>query len=216
MNYIKVFWDRSCGYLISILFPDKEEILSTDSFQTLTKAVNDNPYIFSIFYYKNAVVKKLIKFIKYKGDKKVTKQISKIIYDYLLEDISEKIEISNFVRPIIIPIPATRHRMKEHGFNQCDRIVYYIEQIDQDKYFEYNYKTLVKIKENQSQAHTKNRIGRLKNIKNSFAVCMPEKIKNRNIILIDDVWTTGATLEEARKELLKAGARSVVAYTIAH
>jgi len=216
MNYIKVFWDRSCGYLISILFPDKEEILSTDSFQTLTKAVNDNPYIFSIFYYKNAVVKKLIKFIKYKGDKKVTKQISKIIYDYLLEDISEKIEIHNFTNPIIIPIPATRHRMREHGFNQCERIVKYIEKMDENNYFNFEYKNLIKIKESESQAHAKNKVERFKNIKNSFAILTAEKIIRRNIILIDDVWTTGATLEEARKELLKAGARSVVAYTIAH
>ena len=56
---------------------------------------------------------------------------------------------------------------------------------------------------------------RMKNIKNSFGVNSKERIQGRNIILIDDVWTTGATINEARQELLKAGAKNVIAYTIA-
>lgn len=216
MNYLKVLIERSCGYLIDIFFPPRKQILTTNNFQTLPKAVNDNSHIFSILYYKNAEVKKIIKLIKYKGDKKTTKQASLVIYDYLLEDISEKIELANFTKPIIVPIPATKHRMKEHGFNQCERIVRYIEQMDNDNFFEYSYNNLMKVKENLSQAHTKSRQERLDNIKNSFSVIYPEILKGRNIILIDDVWTTGATIEEARKELLKSGAREVAAYTIAH
>lgn len=216
MNYLKVFLEKICGYLISVLFAPQENVLTNQNFFTLPKAVNDNPHIFSIFYYKNATVKKLIKKIKYKGDRNATLQASKVLYDYLLEDTSEKLEMNNFAHPIIMPIPATKHRMKEHGFNQCERIVKYIEKLDQNNYFRFSYNELIKIKENESQAHTKNRIERLKNIKNSFAIKHPEIVREQNIILIDDVWTTGATLEEARKELLEEGARSVVAYTIAH
>jgi competence protein ComFC len=216
MNYLKVFIKSFCGYLIDVFFLPREEILTTNNFHSLPKAVNDNPHIFSIFYYKNAPIKKLIKLIKYKGDKKATKQASQVMYDYLLEDISEKLEFNNYTRPIIIPIPATKHRMKEYGFNQCQRIVQYIEKIDKNNTFDFSYNNLVKIKDNLSQAHTKNRLDRLKNIKNSFAVRMPEKIQKRNILLVDDVWTTGSTIEEARTELLKAGAREVLAYTIAH
>ncbi len=216
MNYLKVYFKKICGYLINILFPSRQDILTTDNFQTLPKAVNDNQNIFSIFYYKNTDVKKLVKLIKYKGDRRATSQASKVIYDYLLEDISEKMELYNFTRPIIIPIPATRHRMKEHGFNQCERIVRCIENIDKSSFFEFSYNNLVKIKENLSQAHTKNKLDRIKNIKNSFSVKFPKRIYARNIILIDDVWTTGATIEEARRELFREGAREVVAYTIAH
>jgi competence protein ComFC len=42
------------------------------------------------------------------------------------------------------------------------------------------------------------------------------EIKNRNIILIDDVTTTGATLKEAKKILKKSGAKNIIAFTIAH
>jgi predicted amidophosphoribosyltransferase len=127
MNYLKVFWNKTCGYLISVIFPQKIEILTNENFEKLTKAVNDNLYIFSIFYYKNADIKRLIKLIKYKGNRDATKKVSGVIYDYLLEDVSERIELYNFTKPMIIPIPATKHRMREFGFNQCERMVKYIE-----------------------------------------------------------------------------------------
>lgn len=216
MNYIKVFSEKICGYLIDTLFPKTNRLLTNENLYSLPKAENNEPYIFSIFYYKNATIKKLIKLIKYKGNKEATKQASGVIYEYLLEDMSEKMEINNFIKPIIIPLPATKHRMKEYGFNQCERIVKCIEKKDSEKYFEFLYDLLIKIKDCKSQAHTKNRVERLKNIKNSFGVNLKDRIRGRNIILIDDVWTTGATINEARSELLKAGAKNVIAYTIAH
>ena len=216
MNYLKLFLYKSCGYLIDTLFTPKNTTFDIIKLHLLPTAVNDSSYIYSLYYYKNADVKKIIKLIKYKGDRKTTEYISKLLHDYLLEDISEKLEIYNFSKPIIIPIPATKQRMKKYGFNQCDRITKNIEKIDKNRDFEYLYNILIKIKDNESQAHTSSKTERIKNIKNSFAVFSPEKILKRNIILIDDVWTTGATLDEAKGELLKAGAKSVVAYTIAH
>ena len=56
----------------------------------------------------------------------------------------------------------------------------------------------------------------MKNLIGSFIVKNKEEIKNRNIILIDDITTTGATLNEARKTLKKAGAKKIVAFTVAH
>ena len=216
MNYLKVFLEKSCGYLMDMLFGRSEKILTNENWNELPKADNNNPNIFSIFCYKNATIKKLIKLIKYKGNKLAAKQASLVLYDYLIEDISEKLEINNFTKPIIIPLPATKHRMKEYGFNQCERIVRFIEKLDTEKIFRYSYNSLVKIKDNQSQAYTKSKIERLENIIDSFGVNLKDEIKAQNIIIIDDVWTTGATINEARKELLKAGAREVVAYTIAH
>ena len=77
---------------------------------------------------------------------------------------------------------------------------------------------LIKPKETKHQARIHNRGERLKNIIGSFAIKNTEKnlLKNRNIILIDDIITTGATLTEARKTLKKAGARKIIAFTVAH
>ena len=79
---------------------------------------------------------------------------------------------------------------------------------------------LIKPKETEHQARIENRKERLKNIQGSFAVKNTanniNSIKNKNIILIDDITTTGATLAEARKVLKQAGARKVIAFTVAH
>ena len=77
---------------------------------------------------------------------------------------------------------------------------------------------LIKPKETEHQARIENRQKRLKNILGSFSVKNEkvELVKGRNIILIDDIATTGATLNEARKILKQAGAGKIIAFTIAH
>jgi predicted amidophosphoribosyltransferase len=75
---------------------------------------------------------------------------------------------------------------------------------------------LVKIEDTEHQARIKDRNVRLKNLAGTFAVKNPELIAKKNIILIDDVTTTGATLNEARRTLKKSGARKVIAFTVAH
>lgn len=62
----------------------------------------------------------------------------------------------------------------------------------------------------------KNRAERLKNQKNVFKLKNPEKIKNQNIILFDDVYTTGATINEARKILKKAGTKNIKVIVLTH
>jgi predicted amidophosphoribosyltransferase len=74
--------------------------------------------------------------------------------------------------------------------------------------------TLVRIKKTKQQAKIHKKQDRLSNQQGVFAVTC--NIKGKDILLIDDVTTTGATLEEARNTLLKAGARSVHAATVAH
>ena len=78
------------------------------------------------------------------------------------------------------------------------------------------YYIIKKKQEDYSKIQIENRNKRLKNIIGSFLVKNQELIKNRNIILIDDVTTTGATLSEAKKVLKQAGARKIIAFTIAH
>ena len=79
-----------------------------------------------------------------------------------------------------------------------------------------NKNILVKTRNTEHQARIGERSARLKNLVGSFAVKNPELVAHRNIILIDDVTTTGATLAEARKVLRAAQARKVIAFTIAH
>jgi len=65
------------------------------------------------------------------------------------------------------------------------------------------------------QVETKDRVSRLKNLNKSFSVKNSALIKNKIILLIDDVSTTGATINEASKVLKKAGAKEIIGVVVA-
>jgi len=136
----------------------------------------------------------------------------------ILEELSELSVMENFHDAILMPIPLSRQRYKERGYNQAELICESLVDLDKDVNFKFEKNILIKPKETKHQARIHNRGERLKNIIGSFAIKNTEKnlLKNRNIILIDDIITTGATLTEARKTLKKAGARKIIAFTVAH
>ncbi|MCX6731834.1 MAG: phosphoribosyltransferase family protein [Candidatus Parcubacteria bacterium] len=74
---------------------------------------------------------------------------------------------------------------------------------------------LYKTRETNSQVSQKDREKRLNNLKDSFGVKNPKLVAGKNIILIDDVSTTGATIGEAKKVLREAGAKSIIALVVA-
>jgi len=170
----------------------------------------------SLFDYKNEVVKKSIWLLKYGGNKEVGKILAYSLYDYLLEEISEQGMFSHFQNPLVIPIPLSKKRLKDRGFNQSEIIAKEMSFIDNGVSFKLARNVLYKTKDTPNQVSVKDRHERLQNLRGCFSVKNPDTIKNRNIILIDDITTTGATIKEARKTLLGAGAKKVIAFTIAH
>ena len=144
---------------------------------------------------------------------------AEILYEKIIEELSELSVMENFHAPLLIPIPLSNKRHRERGYNQSELICKEIIKINNlrhgvDMKLENN--ILIKPKETEHQARIHNRSERLKNIIGSFAIKNAELIKNKNIILIDDITTTGATLAEAKKILKQNGARKVIAFTIAH
>ncbi len=172
--------------------------------------------IISIFSYKNDITRKAIAFLKYKNNKEVGKILALSLYDIVLEELTEQNIFSNFSNPILIPIPLSKKRLKERGFNQSEVIAREMSFIDKGSSFTLATNVLYKTKNTPSQVSIKDKKKRLQNLHGCFSVKTPNKIKDANIILIDDVATTGATIEEARKTLLKSGAKKVIAFTIAH
>lgn len=161
--------------------------------------------IFAAADYNDETAKKAIWLLKYRKIKAISEPLAKLIY----ERIWNKIKIKN---PIFIPIPLSKNRLKERGFNQAELIAKYLSDKTSITLIT---NVLYKIKDTPSQVSIKNREKRLDNLKGSFAVKNQELIKDKNIILIDDVCTTGATIREARKIIKEKGAKKILAAVVA-
>ena len=177
-------------------------------------------WIFPLYDYRHPSIKKSVHLLKYQGRKGLARVFAEAMYGRMLEELSDLSVVENFKDTVLIPIPLSPARRRERGFNQAELICKELARIDGELNFKLENKVLIKPKETTHQAHVHNRNERLKNIIGSFTIKNTaeniKKIKNRNIILVDDVITTGATLTEAKKILKHFGARKVIAFTIAH
>ncbi len=176
-------------------------------------------WIFPAFDYRHPPIKKAVWMLKYKGKRKLATVFAEIIYGRILEELADLQVMQNFTDPLLIPVPLEKDRQKERGFNQAELICRELTKLDNNINFSLKTDILIKIKNTKHQAKVENRSERLRNIIGSFGINEKQtdtKLEGRNIILIDDVITTGATLTEAKKILKRAGARKVVAFTVAH
>jgi len=118
--------------------------------------------------------------------------------------------ILNFKENLIMPVPLSKRRLRWRGFNQAELLARRVA----EKYgLELDKDNLIRTKHKKAQAKL-NEIERLKNIKDCF-VWQGGNLNKRNIILIDDVVTTGATLNECAKVLKAAGAGEVWGLVVA-
>jgi competence protein ComFC len=188
-----------------------------DCLASLGPAERECPkWIFPLYDYRHPSVKKAVWFLKYKRRKKLAAVMAEALYGRIVEELADLMVLENFDSPILIPVPLSPSRLRERGYNQAEIICRELIKIDDHKNFKLDCNVLFKPKDSPHQAHIENRRERLQNIVGTFALKNTGYILGKNIILIDDVITTGATLSEARKVLREAGARKVIAFTFAH
>jgi len=140
---------------------------------------------------------------KFQGRKDVGKALVS-----LLED---KIKGLDCVCDVIIPIPITNKRLKERGFNQSFIISEIVSKIINKPVY---HSILIKKLETIDQ-YKLNRDERKKNIKGAFTVKNGEKIKGKGILLVDDLFTTGATVKEASLTLKRSGVERLYLFALA-
>ena len=209
-------------HLLDLLFPQPpttaklESMSAADFLDEMPEALEHiSPDVVSLFNYKHPLVEQAIWEVKYRGNIYVAGVLGSILYDEIIDKLSDEALFSGFENPLIIPIPLSAERVKERGWNQSDMLVQGIKKKDSNNYFTLLTDVLQKIKHTLPQTKL-SRTQRIKNLKGCFAISHPEKIQNKNIILIDDVTTTGSTLAEATRVLKNAGARKVLAFTVGH
>jgi competence protein ComFC len=171
---------------------------------------------YSFFTYRNEAVRTMIWRLKYRGNKTTAKIFAERMYDQLCEELAELAQWSNFKDPLLVAIPVSKKKMRLRGFNQSEAVCKALAAIDGNKFFKHILNVLYKIKDTKSQARVKDKKSRLENLKDSFAVKDKTLVEGKNIILLDDVLTTGSTLTEATNTLKIAGAKNIIWVTIAH
>ena len=208
--------------LLDFLFPKSEEVYSLEELSAaelvreLEPARETRENVVAIFNYADPRVRQSIWELKYRKNAKIAATFAGIVLDVLRTELAERALFDNFVSPLLIPIPQSHKRHLERGWNQTEVLAEEVLKLVSEPLFDYAPRALTKAHHTESQARTKNKKLRLQNIENSMSVVDGSKIKNRNIILLDDVTTTGATFAEARRALREAGAKKILAIAIAH
>lgn len=167
----------------------------------------------AVIEYGDDLAKSLVWQIKYKGSRKLSEKAGRMLYEKILGRISEEVLLGD-EKFLLIPVPLDKQKIRKKGFNQAELIAQAVLELDEGESLEYFPKGLRKTKVTKNQTEIKRRSERLKNLKDCFQAS--EEVRGRNIILIDDVITTGATIREARKTLKKAGAKKIWAFALAH
>lgn len=192
--------------VLQILFPcpstcivcevEEEEGICNNCLKTIKLCTEDEYY----GYYKGAL-KELIHLFKFKKDF-LAGEILVNMLETKISDVSKEY--------VLTYIPIGKKSKKTRGFNQCEYIAKLLSKRLDLKYME----TLIKSKETQVQKEL-SKSERLENIKNSFSIKDKCDVRGKKFILIDDVVTTGATIEEGIKILKENGANEIKILTIA-
>lgn len=172
------------------------------------------PWILSVFRYKNPTIRQAVWNLKYRGSHAIASDLAPYLYDEILNFLEEML-ITEDQTIILIPIPMSKTKFRDRGFNQTEALAKEIEKQNKNLFI-YKNNILFKPKETIPQAKIKEKTKRLQNMRGVFKVRNSPNIKNSIIFLVDDITTTGATLTEARKVLRKAGAKKVFAVTVGH
>jgi len=221
------FFSSSAAALFEFLFPKApslhalENMSAGDLVVSLPSAepIRDE-HIIAVFSYAHPAVREMIWELKYRGNRAVADTLAQVLYDVLSHELAERGAYENFRNPLLIPIPISDKRRLERGYNQTEILGQAIARLDHDRtLFEYDNQLLEKTTYTQSQARTHaTRRERAENLDHSMRVpdAFRHKIQGRNIILLDDVTTSGATFAEARRALKEAGARKILCLAAAH
>lgn len=162
-------------------------------------------YHLFLFKYENIIRKKIIDY-KFNDKAYLFETFTKMILN------NEKICGILKSYDIIIPVPMHRKKENKRGYNQSSLIAEKI--ASEICNLECLEDVLIKTKNNQTQSKLK-RTERIGNVKGVYKINNEQKINNKNIIVFDDIYTTGNTVNECCKLLKSAGANKILVLTIA-
>jgi len=149
------------------------------------------------------VIREAIHQLKYRNLKAISPCLAGLLADYL--------QSSPLPGEALVPVPLHPRRLRERGYNQSSFLARELGKLINLPVIE---DCLVRVKEAQPQVRTATVEDRRKNVTDAFK-CQNGKVRGKQIILIDDVCTSGATLESCASALKSEGVTSVWGLTLA-
>ncbi|WP_239022848.1 ComF family protein [Pontibacter mangrovi] len=163
-------------------------------------------FAFSYLYFMpKGRVQRLLHQLKYKGAKELGEHLGQR-YGSLLSDHQYNQQFD-----LIVPVPLHKNKLRRRGYNQAEHFAI---GLSQSMEVPYNGKAILRNTHTSTQTR-KSRLDRWQNVEQVFEVARPELVLGKHVLLVDDVLTTGATLEACARALLAAGASEVSIATIA-
>lgn len=144
-------------------------------------------------FHKNGITQELIHHLKYKKQEEIGSILGNWYSEYLKE-IQSKITFDS-----VIPVPLHPKKQRERGYNQTTT---FGKALSENLCLEFNEQILVRKTYAKTQSK-KDRLGRAEGIANAFDVVFTAQDHNKHFVIVDDVLTTGATLEACSRALLK-------------
>lgn len=208
-NLIDLFYPNKCPFCDAIISSSENSEHSCSSGvekeNVITQVCFDDDTFFSVAPYSYCEpVKKAIWNFKFRNHKEYA------FYFGLALNKTLRSFDPNLNFDFVTSVPLSKTRLQERGYNQTELFTKRLASIIKIKYKNF----LVKTKENLEQ-HTLPAEQRVKNVRGVYSTQKSDIIKNKNILLCDDIITTGNTIGECRRVLLESGARNVLCAAIA-
>ena len=157
-----------------------------------------------IFRYEGIIRNKIIEY-KFEDKGYLYKMFAKII-------LSDK-KTCNFIKKydVIIPVPISKKRKKKRGYNQSELVANELAQkLNQDIWTD----IIIKKKDNKPQSEL-NKLERIKNVEDIYEINKPIEVKNKKVLLLDDINTTGSTVNEIARKLKQNQTQEIGVITLA-
>lgn len=205
--------------IIDAIFPVREDVAAARSLDEATLARAFHPrlareaWIVALFPYRDADVRAFVRATKFYGETTVLPVVGQISAEYLLETIEEKRRMSGWDVPLLVPMPLSPRRERERGYNQVAR---FAEAMLPHLEGAVSYAPRALDREHRESQVRKKHASRADNIYGAFFVPDRASIAERQVILLDDVVESGATMKDARRALTAAGVTDVLGIAIAH
>lgn len=213
---------RAYEFFLDILFPLDPEVRRLEQMTPAELSIHarrlesgrEIPESIILFEYKDPLIRTAIREVKFRGNQRIAHLLGTLLRDTLIAELGDLKTFKNFREPILVSVPLTGRAFRKRGWDQCHLFLKEIVENADALGIDVRFDALRKIRDTEDQVG-KNRKSRLENLTGCLKAD-ESVVRGRSVIVFDDVVTTGATYEEAKRALRCAGARKVILLAVAH